>query len=228
MVSHGRVVCMVRRGVAPGMTALLLSAWLWTGCGAVRVPAEPMPAPDPVPYQCGDLRIEARFVKDRVDLLLPDRVLALPAAVSASGARYADGDGNVFWSKGVEATLTLEGADTVPCMQTDARSPWVEARERGVTYRAVGQEPGWLAEVGGGDTPPVRLVLDYGERVLDIPRSHRLPKGSGVSAEAGGVRVELHIAHEACRDTMSGERFTTRARLRVGERSYDGCGRFLQ
>jgi uncharacterized membrane protein len=101
------------------------------------------------------------------------------------------------------------------------------AGEPGAVYRAVGQEPGWVVEVGAGERPPMRVVLDYGERRLEVPRSQSLDTASGFRGQAGGLMVELRIMHEACRDTMSGEHFETRAELWVNGALYRGCGRFL-
>lgn len=179
-------------------------------------------------YQCGDLRLEVRFREQDAEIQLPDRTLTLPAAVAASGARYADDQGNVFWSKeSGSAMFTQAGAVSMRCVITEARSPWVEARERGVHYRAVGQEPGWLVEVGQGNAPPIGLLLDYGARRLELRESEPLPAATGFRGISGTISVELHIRQETCHDSMSGESFATAAELRVGDRVYRGCGRFL-
>lgn len=190
--------------------------------------AQSAPGNRPVAYQCGDLRLEVRFRDQDVEILLPDRILTLPAAVSASGARYADDRGNGFWSKGSgSAMFTQVGAVTVLCAITEARSPWVEARERGVHYRAVGQEPGWLVEVGQGNAPSIGVLLDYGARRLELRESEPLPAATGFRGISGTTPVELHIRQEICQDSMSGESFATAAELRVADTVYRGCGRFL-
>lgn len=68
-------------------------------------------------YQCGELAVTASFHgDDAADLSFNGRALKLPRVVSASGARYADADGNEFWSKGdVEAVLTLAGEAQRSC-----------------------------------------------------------------------------------------------------------------
>jgi membrane-bound inhibitor of C-type lysozyme/uncharacterized membrane protein len=186
------------------------------------------PPRDAVTYQCADLRMEARFRDDGVELLLPDRTVSLGATVSASGARYANETGTAFRTKGDSAVLILSGTEPVDCVVTDARSPWVEARERGVVFRAVGQEPGWLAEAGPGEPPALRLVLDYGRRSLEITESRPLDEGrKGFRGMAEGVAVELRILHRVCYDSMSGEAFDTRVELHVGHAVYTGCGRYL-
>lgn len=73
-------------------------------------------------FQCGDRKVDATFdnVAEAVTLSWPDGQLVLPQAISASGARYADNDGNEFWNKGREATLTVAGAAAVQCTSADA------------------------------------------------------------------------------------------------------------
>jgi membrane-bound inhibitor of C-type lysozyme len=65
----------------------------------------------------GHRKITAIFRGDPnpgVELSLADgRTLYLPRAISASGARYASGDGRqVFWNKGNTASVTEEGKVT--------------------------------------------------------------------------------------------------------------------
>ncbi|MFW5452894.1 MliC family protein [Thioalkalivibrio sulfidiphilus] len=179
-------------------------------------------------YQCAEQRVETRLGEHRMQLRLPERDLVLDAVVSASGARYEDADGNGFWSKGPsEALLRLQGGAWVNCEVTEARSPWVAARDRGVVYRAVGQEPGWVVEVWPGEAPAIILVMDYGQRRLEIPRARRLEGDAGYAGEAGDVAVSLHILREACTDVMSGEVFPTRAEMRLDGSVYRGCGQEL-
>ena len=48
--------------------------------------------------------------------LTPAGPLTLPQVESASGARYADSQGNEFWSKGEQATFTLAGQEKRNCV----------------------------------------------------------------------------------------------------------------
>ena len=81
--------------------------------------------------------------------------MTLPHVVSASGARYSNGAGT-FWNKGREATFELNGR-TQTCRER--REPWQEAADRGVDFRAVGQEPGWFLEIDNGEADPPRVRL---------------------------------------------------------------------
>lgn len=84
-------------------------------------PAASAPAGAGVPashaYQCGDLAVAATFDGvGAVDLAYTGGPLTLPQVESASGARYADQQGNEFWSKGEEASFTLAGQTKRTCI----------------------------------------------------------------------------------------------------------------
>ena len=196
----------------------------------IRVGAEAASAtPLKTQWQCGDQRIAATFdngAADNVTLDIDGKPLALPHAVSASGARYADAAGNEFWTKGREGTLTLAANNKMDCSQTETASPWDAARGRGVAFRAVGNEPGWLVEVGAGKAPSLHAELDYGERKLDVATAEAT--ANGFRGRTGdGVDVALVATRKACQDDMSGQDFPATAELTVGDKTYRGCGRFL-
>lgn len=73
-----------------------------------------------VGYRCGELTVSAIFRgQDRATIAIGDRKLELEQVPAASGAKYADGAGNEFWSKGLdEALLTLAGSPPVACQST--------------------------------------------------------------------------------------------------------------
>lgn len=183
-------------------------------------------------FQCNELAVGVTYADggERAVLAYSGRRLALPIAVSASGARYADDAGNEFWSRGDEATLVLAGEERRECATTTRVSPWEQAAERGIVYRAVGQEPGWLVEVTGGEPDTLSAQLDYGQRQVEVSPAGALDGGAeGYAGEtADGVPVRLEIERSDCADPMSGERFLTSARLQVGEDVYAGCGSFLE
>lgn len=208
---------------------------------ATPAPADPVqPAPSPEPpavaqvnqvYQCGELRVEAHFEPEGARVDVSGRELHLPQVEAASGVRYADGT-DEFWTRGMtEAVLTLDG-ERHECVAVEegVRSPWTQAREREIGFRAVGNEPGWLVEVPLGEQPQLHLVLDYGERELRVPGAEAFEDADGTSGyrgQADGVDVELRIRREDCTDSMSGEVFDASAEAHVGGDTFSGCGRFL-
>lgn len=178
-------------------------------------------------WECGDLGVMSRHPAGASSVRLDanGRTWTLPLARSASGARYADGAGAEFWTKAAAATLTLEGEPPRECVQARQPSPWNTALLRGVAFRAVGNEPGWYVEVDRGASPALRATLDYGERTLALARI--TPRNGGFEGASGGDAVVLDIERTACADGMSGQRFEATATLRVGSRTYEGCGAFL-
>ena len=188
----------------------------------------PPASPPPTNWQCGDLRVGATFdnVAQRVTLSYSGRSRMLPQAVAASGARYADDIGNEFWTKGNTGTLTLDG-EKHECTLTNLASPWDEARSRGVAFRAVGNEPGWLVEIGRGEAPSLHAQLDFGSRNIDIASVQPKAKGGGWSGKtANGTKVELVTERKPCQDD-AGASFDITAQLQAGGKTYTGCGAFL-
>lgn len=156
-------------------------------------------------------------------------------------ARLIGPDGET-WLQGVQPVtlptmapvelLLKRAADPPPQTDdatTDLRDPWADARARGIVYRAVGNEPGWYAEVGAGDQPLLRATLDYGERIVEVPRTVGISSTRGYRGKTtDGADVLLRIYPEACSDGMSDMQYPTRVELRVGGQAYSGCGRFLR
>lgn len=175
-------------------------------------------------WECGDLGVMSRYGASDVRLSANARTWTLPLARSASGARYADASGNEFWTKSASGRLTIDGEATRDCVQAREPSPWNAAALRGVSFRAVGNEPGWWVEVAPGEAPRVRAVLDYGERELSLDMGSN---AGGFVGEWTGEPVRLAIERTACVDGMSGQRFEARAELQVGTRRYAGCGGWL-
>ncbi len=181
-------------------------------------------------FRCGDLLLGVDFdnAAETATLSWSGHRRVLPQAVAASGARYADDAGNEFWNKGDDATLTLAGNAALECSVTDEVSPWDEARERGVTFRGIGTEPGWLVEVDGGNNPSLRAQLDYGERNIEASGLDAASDGSryaGTTSE--GTGVELAIVEGDCSDGMSDQTFPASIELTVGDQTFRGCGAYL-
>jgi uncharacterized membrane protein/ketosteroid isomerase-like protein len=83
-----------------------------------------------------------------------------------------------------------------------AKDPWQNARERGVDFRAVGQEPGWYLEMNNEKS--MRLVWDYQDHDLNIV-----------------------IDSRPCQDGMSGAPYPNTVVATIDGRELRGCGRFL-
>lgn len=181
-------------------------------------------------FRCGDLLLGIDFdnAAETATLSWSGHRRVLPQAVAASGARYADDAGTEFWNKGDDATLTLDGNAAVECTVTDEVSPWDDARARGVTFRGIGTEPGWLVEVDGGSNPSLRAQLEYGERNVEASGLDAAPDGSRYAGTTSdGTSVVLAIVEGDCSDGMSDQTFPASIELTVGDQSFRGCGAYL-
>ncbi|HEX4999705.1 MAG TPA: MliC family protein [Terriglobia bacterium] len=208
--------------------AIAVAVIALAGCAEGPSPAAPEPQSAPAAttppitrqFQCEKFALTATFQDDHVELQLPERRLILPHAISASGARYTDGAA-LFWDKGGQATLELDG---VQQMCQVVRNPWEEARERGVQFRAIGQEPGWDLEI---DKSELRLRYDYGERKLQAPLPAPVNDGTTVRYETAvdSHNIRVVIERRECADVMSGEKFSHTVAVTVDDRMLHGCGR---
>jgi putative lipoprotein len=167
--------------------------------------------------------LTATFHDDRVVIELPERSLTLPQVVSASGARYSDGP-TTFWNKGREATFEVDGRKQT-CRER--REPWQDALDRGIDFRAVGQEPGWFLEID--KEKQIRLVYDYAEHEFVSPVPPSIHRGKvtifDVTIESGHVLIAIEDA--PCTDAMSGEAFPRSVTITIGTKTLRGCGRDL-
>jgi putative lipoprotein len=148
----------------------------------------------------------------------------LEQTVSASGARYSDGT-IVFWTKGGTATLERPGAAAVKCTERRADSLREDARARGVAYRATGNEPGWVLEIGPGRH--LDWVTGFGSErhafddatlsAGDRPQSRVYAAGNGAEA------IRVTVTEEACTDD-AGVVLSHSAVVEFGGRALRGCG----
>jgi uncharacterized membrane protein len=114
---------------------------------------------------------------------------------------------------------------TAPAAAPGTTSAGRETSTRSSTFRAQGNEPGWMAEVALGDPPSMHAEVDHGETRFEIPNAIEDQTGwSGTAAD--GTQVALRFERVECIDNMSGEKFEARAVLAAAGKEYEGCGRF--
>jgi predicted small lipoprotein YifL len=136
--------------------------------------------------------------------------------------RYGDDDVELRVD-GRAATLTRDGRP-LDCHAEGTGDVWRDAIRRGVVFRALGQEPGWLLEIERDG--PLMLLLDYGTERIEVGTPVRDDAGDRVEYRfrEGDREVRIMIEPSFCRDTMSGEAFPAAVTLHVDDRAYLGCG----
>ena len=133
-----------------------------------------------------------------------------------------------------DSQVTLDVPDTsAPIADTSLRpqpasAPWEDARRRGVDFRAIGQEPGWMLEIDHEQS--MYLLADYGEKKFTVPSPKPTREPSGritYDAVTEEHRLTVVIDKVVCHDAMSGDEFTHTVTVTFDRQEYRGCGREL-
>jgi len=215
---------------------LLASALIASCAGAAKnipqqLPGERLQA---TVFRCPDgFQFGVHWSEDgaRADVLLPNATAFLHRDISGSGARYT-APKMELWNKGDEASLKLYAREYNGCREDRRQSLFLDARYRGVSFRAVGNEPPWFFEMG---RQMMVMVTGYERSTVVFPLSSA-PKVPGDTqpapdirqeAVAGENRIRVEAGPADCRDDMSGEAFPYRVRIQTEGGIFRGCGGWL-
>lgn len=103
---------------------------------------------------------------------------------------------------------------------------WHKAKLRGVAFRAIGQEPGWLLEITNGEE--ILLVTDYGNNKKSYPYVEpQEDQAARRTVFEVNDNISVLIEGRPCSDTMSGESFEVTVTVTQGGKMLKGCGRAL-
>lgn len=176
-------------------------------------------------WECEDgqkLVMRNLFREKAVSIDFHEGTKRLDQTPSASGARYSDGS-MVFWTKGETATLERPGAATVQCTERRADSLREDARARRVAYRAIGNEPGWVLEIGPGKR--LEWVTNFGSEThaFDDAALSAGDKPTSRVYTAGGGAMRVTVTEEACTDD-AGVTFALSAVIEFQGNTLRGCG----
>lgn len=179
-------------------------------------------------YDCPDgLRFVARYERERAWLFLDGDALSAPQVPAGPPLHYATtqvalrGDGRT-------AALTLRGVQHSGCVLQPGEAEWAAARLRGVHFRAVGSDSGWILEVRER-----RLVTltgpPAGDREAAFP--HAGIDGADHATydiDGDGAAWRLTIERAPCDGAGAAVSRAARVRVDVDGHSLSGCGRFLR
>jgi len=130
---------------------------------------------------------------------------------------------------GQTAEISIVGRELANCKNNPRAAVWEHAKLRGVSYRAIGQEPPWVLEIDR--EKGFLLVTDYGQNRQQFPYSEALSDAAQrtgrYTSGVNGERIEITITGEPCRDSMSGEAFSSQVEISWREQTLRGCGRAL-
>jgi uncharacterized lipoprotein YbaY len=141
-------------------------------------------------------------------------------------ASLRDAEGTLWFVTDTRTPVTPGSGDAAELRMVRVSSPWEDAKSRDIGFRGIGTEPGWLVEVGRGESPALHAELNYGERKIDVARTEAA-EGGFHGKTTDGTAVSLKIVRETCNDGMSDATYPASMALKVGDQTYHGCGRFL-
>ncbi len=104
---------------------------------------------------------------------------------------------------------------------------WHAARLRGISFRAIGQEPGWLLEITNGEK--IYLITDYGQTKITSPYvdPNVNPAQHTTVFTVKDQKLEIIIEGKECSDVMSGEKFNVSVFVILKGKKFKGCGKAL-
>jgi len=180
-------------------------------------------------YNCADsLQLTAHVTTDSTWLFLSDTTVKLGHVPAASGAKYQSPD-YLYWSKNGQALFQGPTSSLMNCTAISKEKSWQAAKLRGVNFRALGQEPGWILEITKG--AQMQYIGNYGQDTVVTPVPNpRVDKQKGITtynALTHAHSMTIKIIDEPCTDSMSGFEFSSTVTVTVDGKTYRGCGRTL-
>ena len=167
--------------------------------------------------RCGAQEITVGHTEaEGLRLTVGDETFDLRPVEAASGAKYAAANdpSTTFWSKGDRALLEVRGQAYPECTTVADAVP---------VFRATGNEPGWLLEIGDQN---LTLLTNYGENRLAAPTP--VPTTTNginqYAIDVDGQNLTVTIAARLCLDTMSGMPHPHTVTVSLDDENLEGCG----
>ena len=178
-------------------------------------------------FDCGNgVTFAVRIVPGEATLFSPQalgaEVIRLPQAAAASGARYA-ANGVSYWNKGGLATFEIRERTFADCTSNPGAAQTAEARRRGATFRAHGNNPAWLLEITSDN---IELAVERDTRRLEFPYRAPAVAGTRTTYRSFVGTQELVVVIDAlrCNDTTTGEQFESAVTVTFEGAALYGCG----
>jgi heat shock protein HslJ len=160
--------------------------------------------------KCGDRIVEVGFAGDAARLRVGSQVFELPPEAAGSGAKFADGAGTGFWSKGNRAVVTLNGTDLPECVPVIAPTLPLVAR---------GNEPGWVVTLAHEGV--IYSGQDGTKREVLLPAATEV---DGATVFDSGEGLVIRVTDALCRDSMTGMPHPFAVELSIDGTELSGCG----
>jgi putative lipoprotein len=163
------------------------------------------------------------------------RQLSQPIRRQADGVTFTGADTSYLPDRSPDlapaqtATITIGGESLRNCSNDPRAAVWEAAKLRGISYRALGQEPPWLLEIDRDNG--FMLVTGYASNSYRFPYSDPVSdtqqRSSRFISQENGEQIVITLTAETCHDSMSGEAFSGRVEIDWRGQRLRGCGRAL-
>jgi uncharacterized membrane protein len=130
---------------------------------------------------------------------------------------------------GQTAEIRILGKRLDGCRNDPRAAIWEAAKLRGVSYRAVGQEPPWTLEIHREEGFLLSTGYQGEQRLFPYtePESDPVERSARYASEIDGDSIVITIVGEPCHDSMSGQAFSGRVEVEWHGQTLRGCGRPL-
>ena len=200
------------KGLLPFGVAAIGVVALVSGCASTASKVDDNAAT----MECGQLGVKLAFEGDSLTLAAAGKQYHMNRVKTASGTKYevAGDPSTSFWSKGSRATLEVDGTTLPECQVIGAV---VEP------FQASGNEPFWQILADNGQ---LQLTRTRHDAVIIAPYKITGITGNGstLQAEVEGARMQLDVARQICKDSMSGMNYPFQVKFELDGEVMNGCG----
>jgi D-alanyl-D-alanine dipeptidase len=169
-----------------------------------------------------------RIENETAWLFLTDTAVALKRVDKASKNMYQAGQ-YAFRQQGNTSRLLIGNQVYENCRNNPSRAVWEAAKLNGVSFRAVGNEPGWSLEIT--DNKNIILITNYGRDKYHFktppPKIDEKLARTFYHTKAEGNSLTVIIENKACMDSMDGLGFENAVTVVLNGQKLVGCGRSL-
>ena len=176
-------------------------------------------------FSCDDkFQFVAQTKNKAAWLFLPSKTVKLQKETD----KYRNKD-VTFRIKGQNSVLEEAGEQPLNCRNNRSLAIWEHAKLNGADFRAVGNEPGWNLEIRNQEK--IVMVTSYGSKKyeFDLPEAETdtVSGTTRYQVRQAGQETTLTISAETCKDSMSGEEFSSKVEVVFKGKTLQGCGRAL-
>ena len=173
-------------------------------------------------YHCNDnYTFSAEVSEDNAWLFLPKETLEL----SRAGNHYKNAK-TLFSNKGWDANLSLRDKQ-YHCKNDGIAATWEKAKLKGVAFRAVGNEPGWILEIYSDEKVDFWTANGQDKTGFKIIEQHSNITSTEYKMASKYNTLFVRIEARNCQDTMVQRSYESTVYINFDGSELRGCGQAL-